>query len=116
MVTAEIIRGRFKDKAVVVTGAAGGIGAATARRFAAEGAALVLADLAAAADKRDAVMEACKADGAADVLSLDCDVSREGDVAAAMKAAMARFGQPVTRITDTARMSLSVMRRTATTP
>lgn len=92
MVTAEIAKGRFQGKVVIVTGAAGGIGAATARRFAAEGAALVLADLSAAAAKRQAVMEACRADGASDLLGLDCDVSREDDVAAVMKTAMARFG------------------------
>jgi NAD(P)-dependent dehydrogenase (short-subunit alcohol dehydrogenase family) len=38
-------------------------------------------------------MDACKAEGAQDLLSLDCDVSREDDVAAVMKAAMARFGR-----------------------
>jgi NAD(P)-dependent dehydrogenase (short-subunit alcohol dehydrogenase family) len=36
---------RFKDKLVVVTGAASGIGKATAQRMAAEGATLVLADI-----------------------------------------------------------------------
>ena len=91
MVDAEIKKGRFENKVVIVTGAAGGIGAATARRFAGEGAAVVLVDLAAAAGRRNAVMEACKAAGTADILSLDCDVSQEGDVAAVMKAAMARF-------------------------
>jgi NAD(P)-dependent dehydrogenase (short-subunit alcohol dehydrogenase family) len=40
--------GRFDGKVVVVTGAAGGIGRATAIRFAREGARLVLVDLAAA--------------------------------------------------------------------
>lgn len=92
MVDAGIRKGRFQGKVVIVTGAAGGIGAATARHFAAEGASLVLADLSAVADKRDAVTDVCKADGAADILGLDCDVSREDDVAAVMKAAMARFG------------------------
>jgi NAD(P)-dependent dehydrogenase (short-subunit alcohol dehydrogenase family) len=92
MVTAEIRKGRFQDKVVIVTGAAGGIGAATALRFADDGAALVLVDLPAAAAKRETVMEACRANGAADVLALDCDVSREDDVAAVVDAAMARFG------------------------
>jgi len=92
MVTAEIRKGRFQDKVVIVTGAAGGIGAATALRFADDGAALVLVDLPAAAAKRETVMEACRANGAADVLGLDCDVSREDDVAAVVGAAMARFG------------------------
>src|SRR6201989_1457991 len=38
------MKDRFKDKVVIVTGAASGIGAATARRFSAEGAAGVLVD------------------------------------------------------------------------
>jgi meso-butanediol dehydrogenase / (S,S)-butanediol dehydrogenase / diacetyl reductase len=38
------MKDRFKDKVVIVTGAASGIGEATARRFSAEGAAVVLVD------------------------------------------------------------------------
>ena len=37
---------RFTDRVAVVTGAAGGIGAATARRLAAEGAAVIAVDVA----------------------------------------------------------------------
>jgi meso-butanediol dehydrogenase/(S,S)-butanediol dehydrogenase/diacetyl reductase len=38
------MKDRFKDKVVIVTGAASGIGEATARRVSAEGAAVVLVD------------------------------------------------------------------------
>ena len=40
---------RFEQKVVVITGAAGGIGRATAERFASEGARLALVDLAGSA-------------------------------------------------------------------
>lgn len=70
---------------VVVTGAAGGIGAALARRFAAEGArGVVVADL--QQDAVDAV--AAEFDG----LAMQCDVTREADVRALVDAAETRFG------------------------
>lgn len=40
----KIINGRFNDKVMIITGAAGGIGKAVALRAAKEGAKLVLAD------------------------------------------------------------------------
>jgi len=52
---------RFAGRVAVVTGAASGIGAATARRLAAEGAAVVLADIADAAGQ--AVADGIRADG-----------------------------------------------------
>ena len=58
--------GRLDGKVAVVTGAAGGIGAETVRRFREEGATVVGADL---------------AEGTYGDLSLQVDVSNEQDVA-----------------------------------
>lgn len=69
----------FTDKRVVITGAATGIGAQTARRFAAAGATLTLGDV-----NREV------AEALADELNaqfLTCDVSSEDDVAALFAAA-----------------------------
>lgn len=84
---------RFGGKVIVITGAAGDIGAATARRFAREGARLVLTDLPAAMEKGAALAKTCREDGAPDVLAMPCDVAREQDASAVAEAAMARFGR-----------------------
>ncbi len=80
---------QFRDRSAVITGAASGIGLELARRAAAEGMNLVLADI-----------EAAKLDAAAATLNLPAerlllqktDVSREDEVAALATAAFARFG------------------------
>ena len=54
--------GRFTGKVVLVTGALGGIGSATARRFAAEGALLALTDIGKTADDVPAALVAGAAD------------------------------------------------------
>ncbi|ARO14576.1 3-hydroxybutyrate dehydrogenase [Ketogulonicigenium robustum] len=77
---------QFKDKVVLITGAAGGIGAAAARKFAAEGAKLALVDLSLAA------LEKTTGDITGDVLRLSADVSKEDDVAAYVKATVDHFG------------------------
>ena len=75
------------DKNIVLTGAASGIGAALARRFAAEKPrGLVLADLAASKFALDAIAAETGA------LAVPCDVAREADVKALVAAAKAKFG------------------------
>lgn len=81
---------RFEGRSVLIAGGLGGIGLATARRFAQEGAALLLADLdigegAAAAEELTAL-------GATDVCVFRCDVSDEAAVKAACDAALEAFG------------------------
>jgi NAD(P)-dependent dehydrogenase (short-subunit alcohol dehydrogenase family) len=68
--------------AAIVFGGASGLGEATARRLAAEGAEVVIADL--AADRAAAVAEEIGAHGVA------CDVTDPGSVADAVEAAVAR--------------------------
>ena len=79
--------GRVRGKVAVITGAASGFGAATARLMAAEGAKVVLGDL--QEDKGAQV-----ADEIGDsALFRPCDVSREEDVAGLVDAAVERFGR-----------------------
>lgn len=80
---------RFKDKSVIVTGAAQGIGRACAEAFAAEGARVLIADVAmdAAAEVERAITEA---GGTARVVR--CDVGDKAQVEAMVEAAVEAFG------------------------
>ena len=64
---------RFRDKVAIVTGAASGIGLATARRLGSEGARVVIADLKGDAAERSAA--SLREAGAPDALGVACDVS-----------------------------------------
>ena len=81
---------RFHGQVVVVTGAGRGIGAATARAFAAEGARLAVLDIDAAG--LDALVQDLAAKGT-DVLGLRCDVTVGAEVKQVFEAVASRFGR-----------------------
>ncbi len=80
---------RFKDKVVIVTGAAGGIGRACAERFAREGGRLVLVDQAIDSVAAQDIERL----GAPKVLSVKCDVSDEAEVSEACDRTLRAFGR-----------------------
>ena len=80
---------RFNGKAVVIFGGAGGIGGATARRFAAEGASVIIADV-----NRDGAeaMALSITQTKASATAVGADVSRYEDAEACVKEAVSRYG------------------------
>lgn len=81
---------RFEGRGALVTGAASGIGRATAERLASEGARVALLDV--QAEALDETARAIAASGG-EAFALPCDVASEGAVQAAVKETLARFGR-----------------------
>jgi NAD(P)-dependent dehydrogenase (short-subunit alcohol dehydrogenase family) len=84
----EVACHRFEGRAVVVTGGSSGIGAACVRRFAAEGASVLVADI---DDERGAAVASEIPDGRA--VFVHCDVAGQGDWQRVRELAMQRFGR-----------------------
>ncbi len=81
---------RFQDKVAIVTGAGSGIGLATARRFGAEGARVVIAEF---DQTKGRAAEAQLREAGADAVALRCDVASEADVARVVDSAFERWGR-----------------------
>ncbi|MDQ3227458.1 MAG: SDR family oxidoreductase [Chloroflexota bacterium] len=81
---------RFQDRIVVITGAAGGLGSAAARRFAAEGASLALLDRDRAEAERLAMELGVSGH---DVLAIAVDVANEQSIAQAIAQTEKHFGR-----------------------
>jgi NAD(P)-dependent dehydrogenase (short-subunit alcohol dehydrogenase family) len=81
---------RLAGQVAIVTGGAQGIGGATARRLAEEGAGVLIADVDAEAAARTAT--AIRAAGG-DVEVIEADVSRHADIQAMVEAAVRRWGK-----------------------
>ncbi len=80
---------RFENKVAIVTGAASGIGLATAKRLGSEGARVVIADL--NAEKAAAAAQDVIKSGAPDAWGAACDVSQEEQVQNTVNGALERW-------------------------
>ncbi|TGE09817.1 SDR family NAD(P)-dependent oxidoreductase [Hymenobacter fodinae] len=82
---------RFQDKVALITGGASGIGLATAKRLASEGARIVLVDL--SQENLNKALPLVKAAGAPEAWGSVCNVSVEAQVEASVKEAFDKFGR-----------------------
>lgn len=89
MTSARGVARRLEGRAVLITGAGSGIGAAVCQRLAGEGARIAAVDL--DADGLDAVVETVSAAGG-EIVSVICDVADEAAVRAGVRQAVDTFG------------------------
>lgn len=82
---------RFQNKVAIVTGGAGGIGLATAKRLASEGAKVVLADL--DEQKLHSAIDTIKTDVPEVIVPAVCNVTKEADVVAVFDLVKKQFGR-----------------------
>lgn len=85
--------GRLAGKVAFITGGGGGIGRATAARFAAEGARVVVADIDAGPGEDCAKAARAAAAHGGDAVFLQCDVTDAASVSAAIAGTVERFGK-----------------------
>ncbi len=83
---------RMKDKVVVITGAGGGMGRATAVKLAREGARLALVDINEAA-LRQTLALVKEQNAAVETLTVKADVAREEEVRNYIEQTVSRFGR-----------------------
>lgn len=98
------MKGLASGSVVVITGAAGGIGSALARRFARDGARLALLDIDA---ERLGALEAELAEAGHAVVARPCDVTDEGACRDAVAEVTARFGGVDVLVANAGRTHLS---------
>src|SRR4051812_17484166 len=94
---------RFHDRVALITGASSGIGLATALRFGAEGARVVI--IGTDPGRCEGAARSARESGAPDALPIVCDVGDEAATQKAIDQALAQFGRLDVVVNNAARMN-----------